>query len=379
MTQQETVFANIPLVIDNGSGMIKVGLAGDITPKCLFPSYVGKVKYMKVMAGGLEGDTFVGEQAEKNRGLLKLQYPMEHGVIKNWEDMERIWHYIYSTLKIQREEHPVLLTEPPLNPTSNREKNAEIFFETFGVPALYISLQAVLSLYSSGRTTGIVLDSGDGVTHAVPIFEGFAIPHAISRIDLAGRDVTKHLQLLLRKAGYSFTTSSEFEIVRYIKENACEISENLRKDQEIEFEKKTQQLHYRLPDGNEITIRNERFMAAEILFNPEIIGSEDEGIHQILENSIRRTDLDLRSQLYKNIVLSGGNTLFRGFGDRLLNELKEIAPKEIKLSIYAPKERKFSTWIGGSILASLNTFKKMLVTNREYDEYGPKIINRKCF
>lgn len=172
------------------------------------------------MAGALEGDTFLGPRAEEHRGLLALRYPMEHGIVKDWNDMEKIWSYVYSKDQLHTfsEEHPVLLTEAPLNPRQNRERAAEIFFETFNVPALFISMQAILSLYATGRTTGVVLDAGDGVTHAVPIYEGFAMPHSIMRSDVAGRDVTKYLQLLLRKEGCNFHTSAELEIVKTIKE-----------------------------------------------------------------------------------------------------------------------------------------------------------------
>lgn len=191
---------NQPVVIDNGSGSIKAGFAGDQTPKCIFPNLVGRPKHVRVMAGGLEGDTFIGKKAEEHRGLLTLHYPMEHGIVTDWNEMERIWNYIYSKEQLQTfpEEHPVLLTEAPLNPRINRERSAELFFETFNVPALFISMQAVLSLYATGRTTGVVLDSGDGVTHAVPIYEGFALPFSIVRSDIAGRDVTRYLKLLLR-------------------------------------------------------------------------------------------------------------------------------------------------------------------------------------
>merc|ERR1719191_635050 len=170
------------------------------------------------MAGAAEGDVFVGQKAEELRGLLTLKHPMSHGIVDDWLDMEHIWHHVYSTMKVTSEEHPVLLTEAPLNPRKNREKAAEIFFETFGCPALFVSAQAILSLYASGRTTGIVLDSGDGVTHAVPIYEGFALPHSVMRSDVAGRDVTRHLRMLLRKDGVHFRTTAEFEIVRTIKE-----------------------------------------------------------------------------------------------------------------------------------------------------------------
>jgi centractin len=172
------------------------------------------------MAGALENDLFLGKFADENRGLLSIRYPMEHGIVNDWNDMEKIWQHVYSKnqLNANSEEHPVLLTEAPLNPRRNREKAAEIFFETFNAPALYISIQAVLSLYSTGRTTGVVLDSGDGVTHSVPIFEGFALPHSVMRNDIAGREVTKFLKLLLRKEGYSFNTTAEFEVIKTIKE-----------------------------------------------------------------------------------------------------------------------------------------------------------------
>ncbi|KAF8948243.1 actin family [Linnemannia elongata] len=364
--EYEDVLTNQPVVIDNGSGVIKAGFAGDDQPKCFFPSFVGRPKHVRIMAGAVEGDVFIGRKAQELRGLLKIKYPIEHGIVQDWDDMERIWQYIYSDeLKTLSEEHPVLLTEAPLNPMKNREMAAQIFFETFNVPALFTSIQAVLSLYSSGRTTGVVLDSGDGVTHSVPVYEGFAIPHAIQRVDIAGRDVTEHLQLLLRKAGYHFHTTAEKEVVRIIKEKTCYLPlfpAKEEKDAGGKYE------DFMLPDGNVIKLGAERFRAPEIMFNPEIIGQEFPGIHQVVVDSISRSDMDLRKSLYSNIVLSGGSTLCKGFGDRLLLEVKKLALKDIKIKISAPPERKYSTWIGGSILASLSTFKKMWVSAEEYQE-----------
>jgi len=373
----DTLITNQPIVIDNGSGMIKAGFAGDPVPKVNFPNYVGRPKHTRVMAGSLEGDSFVGPKAEEYRGLLHIAYPMEHGIVQDWNDMEKIWTYVYSKdqLRSASEEHPVLLTEAPLNPAKNREKAAEIFFETFNVPALFVSMQAVLSLYASGRTTGVVLDSGDGVTHAVPIYEGFAMPHSILRNDVAGRDVTRFLKLLLRKEGFTFKTTAEFEIVKSIKERACFVTSTAQKD-DVNNNEKSQ---FTLPDGSIIELGQSRSRAPEALFNPELIGEESEGIHEILSGSIQRSDMDLRRTLYQNIVLSGGSTLFRGFGDRLLSEIKRIAPKEVKIKISAPRERLYSTWIGGSILASLDTFKKIWVTRREFESEGARVIHRKTF
>jgi len=373
--EYEDVLTNQPVVIDNGSGTIKAGFAGQDHPKCFFPSFVGRPKHVRVMAGALEGDVFIGRRAQEFRGLLKIKYPIEHGIVTDWDDMERIWSWVYAEeLGTLSEEHPVLLTEAPLNPRSNRDIAAQIFFDTFNVPALFTSVQAVLSLYSSGRTTGIVLDSGDGVTHAVPVFEGFSMPHAIRRVDVAGRDVTDHLQLLLRKAGHHLYTTAEREVVRTIKEKCCYVAENPAKE---EKEQGGRWEEFRLPDGTAIQLGAERFRAPEILFNPELIGQEYAGVHQVVVDSITKVDLDLRKSLFSNVVLSGGSTLCQGFGGRLLNEMKKLALKDVKIKIYAPPERKYSTWIGGSILAGLNTFKKMWVSAEEYQE-DPDIIHKKA-
>ena len=373
----DLVLTNQPIVIDNGSGIVKAGFAGDQVPKVNFSNFIGRPKHIRVMAGGLENDVFLGSLAEECRGLLNIRYPMENGIVRDWNDMEKLWQHIYSKgqLNSNSEEHPVLLTEAPLNPRKNKEKIAEIFFESFNVPALYISMQAVLSLYSTGRTTGVVLDSGDGVTHAVPIFEGFALQHSLMRNDIAGREVTKYLKLLLRKESFNFNTSAEFEIVKNIKERVCYLSSNPIKEESAQSEK----LGYVLPDGNIIELGSSRYKAPELLFRPDLIGDESSGLHELLNDSIIKSDIDLRKTLYQNIVLSGGSTLFKGFGDRLLNELKRVSPKEIKIKINSPKERLYSTWIGGSILASLDTFKKMWVSKRDYESEGVKVLHRKTF
>lgn len=326
------------------------------------------------MAGALEGDLFIGNKAQENRGLLSIRYPIEHGIVKNWEDIEKIWSNVFQNdLKTNIEDHPILLTEAPLNPKRNREKCCELLFEAFNCPAIYLSIQAILSLYASGKTTGIVLDSGDGVSHVVPVYEGFSLPSAIKRIDIAGRDITEHLQLLLRKNGILLNTSSEKEIVRLIKEKHCFVSSNVEKDESLIDE----EVSYKLPDGQIIKIGNERFRSTEILFKPSLIGEESNGIDEILVESLLKIDIDLRDLLYKNILLSGGNTLIKGFGDRLIQEIKDKSPKGNKIKIFAPVERKYSTWIGGSVLAGLSTFKKMWVNKAEFEE-NPNIIHSKC-
>jgi len=373
------VFANQPIVIDNGSGTIKAGFAGAELPRLVFPAYVGKPKHMKVMAGGAEGDIFCGDKAKDLRGILKLNYPTKHGITTDWKDMQNLWQHVYSELNVVQDQHPVLLTEAPLNPRPNRLKSAEIFFETFNVPALYVQVQAILSLYASGRTTGVVLDSGDGVTNAVPVYEGFILPHAVTRIDVAGRDITEYLQLLLRKAGHNFHTSAELEVVKDIKEKICFVAFNIEKIDKEDSEDVEPEHSYKLPDGNVIQVGAEKFRAPEVLFNPGLIGLEYVGIHQCLVNSISKCDLDIRRSLFSDIVLAGGSTMHDGFGDRLLVEVRKLAPRDTKIRILAPPERILSTWIGGSILASLATFKRMWVTRKEYDEAGKNAIYRKGF
>lgn len=366
------------IVIDNGGGFIKAGMSSEDAPRSVFPSIVGKPKYDEVLLGMEHKEWLVGDEADAMRGVMKLHYPIEHGIVQNWDQMEKVWSYTFTdALRVDPTLYPVMLTEAPLNPHGNREKMTSVMFEKFHVLKLYISMQAVLALYASGRTTGLVMDSGDGTTHIVPIYEGYALSYLIKRIDLAGRDLTDFMTKLLGERGeFRPVTSAEREITRDIKEKLGYVADDFAREMDrplAEIEKT-----YRLPDGKVITLGNERFRCAEALFDPPVIGVEQMGIHEAVLETIGKCDIDIRTDMYESIIISGGNTMFPGLADRLQKEVQKEAPGDVTVQVDAADDRQYAVWVGGSVLSSMSTFKDMWISKEEFDEYGPGIVHKKC-
>jgi actin-related protein len=375
---------NPAVVIDNGSGMIKAGIGGEDAPRVNFPSVVGKPKFDRIQQGE-DKDFFIGSEAITKKGLLTLEYPIENGIVKNWDYMSKVWHYTYYTeLKTDPEEQPVLLTEAPLNPKKNREKMIQMFFEDFKVPSFYVFTQAVLALYASGRTTGLVVDSGDGVTHVVVIYDGYSIKHATQRMDLAGRALTEYLQQHLTEEGVSFKSTADKEIVKSIKEKLCYVALDFNQEMN-DFQKtkdkpeSTKKAEYELPDGTKISVGDLRIRTPECLFTPSMLGMDIPGIHKQVFESVQKSDIDLRRDLFENITLSGGTTMLEGLQERLNKELSSLVSQTVKIKIIAPVERKYSIWIGGSVLSTLATFQSSWIHKEEYQEVGQSIVHRKCF
>lgn len=314
------------VVIDNGSGTIKAGFAGDDAPRSVFSTVVGRPRVPGIMVGMDQQHVFMGDEANKKKDVLFLKRPIDAGLVVNWDDLEKVWHHtLFSELRVSPEEHPIMMTETSLNPKADREKVAEIMFETFNVPYLFLHLQAVLALLASGRTTGVVLDSGESISHVVPIFESYAIPHATVKIPLGGRDLTNYMRKILKERGITFNNQNESHIVQDIKETMTYVVAEFQTALKESGESNACEMNYEMPDGRKILIGNERFRCPEVLFQPGLCGKRDiKGFHEQVFESIMRCDEDVQEEMLPNIVLSGGNTLFDGLAGRLHYDLEHL-------------------------------------------------------
>ncbi|KAG2379316.1 hypothetical protein C9374_007455 [Naegleria lovaniensis] len=380
------------VVCDNGTGFVKCGFAGDNFPKATFPAMVGRpLLRAEESIGDVElKDIMVGDECAKLRAALEVSYPLTNGIVTNFEDMIHLWDYTWDRLKINPRDCQILLTEPPMNPKDKTKKVVETMFEHYGFQGLYISIQAVLTLYAQGLVTGVVVDSGDGVTHTVPVYDGFSLEHLVKRLNLAGRDITEYLIKLLLMRGYSFNRTADFETVRQMKEKYCYVGYDLALENKLALETTVLMKKYTLPDGRVIKIGAERFQAPECLFNPGLCDKEEGGMHMQVFDTINKADIDLRTDFYSHIVLSGGTTMYPGLPSRLEKEITDLYLKHVlkgneeglgkfKLKIEDPPRRKHMVFLGGAVLADImkDNGDKFWLTKKEYDELGPLRAIRK--
>ena len=389
------------VVLDNGSGYLKAGFSNQKTPQISIPALVGRqlLRYGEKIETKMlekEGPKFkeimIGDEVIPYRSLLELTYPIDEGIIRNSDDLFKLWEYaLTNKLKVEDpSEAKILVTEAPLNPISNKKTICEILFEQLGVKAINIEAQAKCSLYCEGIDSGVVLDSGDGVTHCIPISEGNIIRYNIERLDIAGRHVTQYLIRLLQRKGYSFNSSADFEFVRYLKEKYCFVSNDIERDRKLERETTYYNSFHLLPDETRIHISDEKFEAPEILFSPYLIGMDVNGIPEMMYKSINNCPIDLRKNLYGNLILSGATTLFPGFASRLELEMKKLYKeiglkdtnnKKIKININVidSPRRKYSVFIGASIIANYYNSpdsKDYWVSIDEWLECGENAVNK---
>jgi actin len=368
-----------PVVFDDGAGLIKAGFASEDAPSVIFPPIIGRPKKdLKIhpIYGIQSNSTFVGDQAQVRSPFLTLTNPINREGLNNWEDMEFLWAQSFKLLKTSSEDQPLIIAEPSLNSHTNRERVTEVMFETFRVPSMYMATSSILSLYASGRSTGVVLDSGEFHTRAVPVCEGYPVGKAIQSLDFAGADLTDWMVKLLADEGFALYSTIERTIVSDMKEQLGEV--------ELDFTtamtRKKSTKKYILPDGNSIDVGKARFRCPEALFQPSLVGLEANGIHSLIFKAIALSEMDARRELFENVVLSGGSTMFPGIRDRLQKELLHMVrnlDRKIRVNVIAQPDRKYAVWMGGSILASLTAFQKMWISEKDYEEHGSSIIHSK--
>ena len=377
----------LPIIIDLGSSEIKAGFSGEEKPNIIFKSIIGEPKYTKVFSALNKANQEIkiqniGDDCFKNIGLLKLRNPINHGILTNEQDIIPLFNYIYSKLGINTEEiseHPLLITEPLLNPYSNREKISNSLFDDLGVPAIFFACQPILSLFSTSSTTGIILESGEGVSQSCIVYEGYSLPNTYERFDYGGGDVTNVLKILMKKKGYQLLNSNEYRFISDMKEKYCFLlsSKYNLNFNNVRMALNAQKINYYLPDGTSISLGDERIIASEILFKPELIGKEFLGLSDIILSSINKAEIQLRSKTYENIVLSGGNILMKGLEDKIKDDIIQKSNKIIKVNVNTIKEPQISCWVGGNIISSLDIFNKISITKKEWEEKGNKIIHVK--
>jgi len=396
------------VVIDNGTGYTKMGFAGNSVPSFIFPTLIATNEGVGGRAqsnlGADDLNFHIGDDGMANSKTYATHYPVRHGIVDNWTHMEKFWQMsIFKYLRAEPEDHYFLLTEPPLNPPENREYTAEIMFETFNVPGLYIAVQAVLALAASWTSkkavrtlTGTVIDSGDGVTHVIPVAEGYVIGSSIKHIPLAGRDITAFVQTILRERGENIPPAESLEIAKRIKEQFSYVCPDVAKEF-AKYDNEPEKWFRAFNTLNSVTkqpysvdVGYERFLGPEIFFNPEIFSSDFlVPLPTVVDNVIQSCPIDVRRGLYKNIVLSGGSTMFKDFGRRIQRDVRRIVdarlkrseelsegrikPQPMEVNVITHNMQRYAVWFGGSMLSDTAEFFTVCHTKQQYDEYGPSI------
>ncbi|KAK2962607.1 putative Actin [Blattamonas nauphoetae] len=362
------------IVLDNGSGYMKAGLANDAAPAVIEPTLIGSTKHQSVLFAPQQKSVFVGNEAYEKKGDLFLRYPIEHGHIRNWEDMETIWKEIFSQkLFCDPSKSRILVSSHPLCERANKEKLTERLFEEFKIPNLYVANSAILCIYATGTTSGLVVESGEGVTYSAPVHNGYYITEAVSRMNVAGKEITNYFARLLSESGHQFTSASDLETVKQIKENQCFFRSPTHQNPRDKSK-------FILPDGSSIQLGNERHEAAEVLYNPLLVGQECDGLGGMVASSLLSSPLDTRQNLALNIVVNGGTSRAEGFEERLKSELETKLSKthpQLSFTIKVSENREIGAWIGGSVLAS-SMQDDAWMSKHEYQEYGAHYVHQKC-
>jgi actin-related protein len=373
------------VVLKTGTGLVKAGFAGDDSPRCVFHS---DVAYARTAVAGSATATSAADMkrycdilpSNLSRVGMKVSHPISGGLITDWDEAEFMWKYVFDTsLRADPKEHCVLLAESPKNPRANREKSMEIMFESLQVRGMSLMSTAVLTLYASGRVTGLAIVSGTDATHCVPVYEGYSLNHAAAYSSIGGRTLTQYLiQQLKGVCDYTFTTDAEHCVVDSMKRSTCFVA--------TECDNAPLSKDYELPDGQIIQLQLTRTQTTEALFDPILVDLDASGLHHMVNTSIQRLDTKLAKDMYCNIVLGGGNTMFVGLDRRLQTEIKGLVadtksdrtPMPMIVKVIAPPERNKSVWIGGSIVASLSSWSETVVMRSEYEENGKSIVHRRC-
>jgi actin len=378
MTDFNLNYASV--IVDAGSGVVKAGFSGEDGPRSVFSSIVGSPKMPGLLVGMEQRERYVGEEAVSKLEIMNFISPIKKGEIVDWDKYETLMHYLfYSELKVVPEEVSILITESPSIPKENRAKLAEILFETFNVERIHIANTAMLGLYSYGKTSGLVLDSGFGLTSCVPVYEGYPLPHASLKINFGGENLSEALlSLISHNLPKSYKGLKGRLLSDDIKEKLGYIALNSEEEEKHYLENLGKEVEYQLPDGKTVKLGPELFKHAELLFRPQ--NEEQTSLAQLILDSLGKCDQEIISDIQENICLTGGSTLLKGFPDRLKNELLQSLNSNSFNLVYS-QERQFSNWIGGSIISSLNNFNFMWVSKQEYDEIGNALeaIESKCF